>query len=455
MFRFIAPFAVILAVILPSIGGLTGCTASMDLTEVDRNVVRILDFEDLASGTGFIIARGYVVTNQHVVTDSQEIGILSVDGEAIQLHSGAVVWSSADLDLAVLYVPELRRSGLRLAASNRAVTKGQSVFAIGFPGLADDVLFQQEDLDFGDPRIARLFGESSISSGVISRIIETSWSGSDRVLKIIQHDASIHPGNSGGPLLNRCGQVVGVNTARAIPLIDRETGEIHSAEGMGFASHVSELSLLLQQRNITHRHSTHSCNPLFGSSGPHFFFIAVLIALSLITWFIWQSRSRSLSFFGRPLRGSQHPALPASNTHKAMPRNPKPHDHGSQNKPGVLAPRSADLLVMEWKTAYSGGTLSMSYARACAEKGIVLGRSEVLADLTIEDKSVSRRHCALRRNDYHFEIMDLNSSNGTYIGDSRLPPYLWTPLNKTHTFRIGTAHLEIHPPESHSGIPWG
>lgn len=96
----------------------------------------------------------------------------------------------------------------------------------------------------------------------------------------------------------------------------------------------------------------------------------------------------------------------------------------------------------------------MSYARACAEKGIVLGRSEVLADLTIEDKSVSRRHCALRRNDYHFEIMDLNSSNGTYIGDSRLPPYLWTPLNKTHTFRIGTAHLEIHPPESHSGIPW-
>lgn len=438
MLRLVAPFAVALSVAFVNVAGLIGCTSSMDLTEVDRHVVRILDFENLASGTGFVIARGYVVTNHHVVTNSRELGVLSVEGNEIELNVATLVWSVADQDLAVLYVPNLHRDGLRLNPGNPSRAKGQAVLAIGFPGLADEVIFQErEDLDFDDPRLARLFGESSVSSGVIGRIIETPWAGGNTHLKIIQHDATIHPGNSGGPLLNHCGQVVGVNTARAIPVLDRETGEIQSGEGLGFASHISELSRLLAQRNLPYRETTQSCNPLFTAVGTQALYVALAVSLMLLTSLLLVLRRQTNGAGGRTPRET----LGESNLRAAADRTGM-STSGADSPPYTQADEN---LRMDWEQGSNRGVLQFPRALINTDRGAILGRSALVSDLALPDPSVSRRHCALRKNGTSLEIMDLNSSNGTYADGSRLTPYVWTVLDPKQALRMGSVAIRVRP----------
>jgi hypothetical protein len=431
MMRSVASFAVAAV-------GLIGCMSSMDLTEVDRNVVRVLDFENFSSGTGFAIARGYVVTNHHVVTNSRELGVLSVEGDELELNVATLVWSVVDQDLAVLYVPSLRRDGLRLNPGNVSGAKGQAVLAMGFPGLADEVIFQErEDLDFDDPRLARLFGESSVSSGVIGRIIETPWAGGNAHLKIIQHDATIHPGNSGGPLLNHCGHVVGVNTARAIPVLDRETGEIQSGEGLGFASHISELSQLLAQRNLPYRETTQSCNPLFGAAGTQSLYAALVVAFLLLTSMLLLLRRQA----GR-LGGASLEQLVSRSAIR-----PK-EDHRGITIQSAGTPtwgNAVDDLRIEWEQGQHRGVLQLPKIQMTTDGGAILGRSALVSDLALQGSSVSRRHCAVRANGASLEVMDLNSSNGTYVDGSRMTPYVWTVLGQKQTFRMGDVHLRVRP----------
>ncbi len=168
-------------------------------------------------GTGFVVdADGYILTNNHVVQTSTgrtatSIRVTLSDGAEV---AATVVGTDPKSDLAVL---KIDRGGLKALkfADLDAVAIGQDVVAIGY---ALD-LKQGEGPSF------------SVTRGIVSQknraISETSNS---PILGAVQTDAAINHGNSGGPLLNLFGEVVGVNTALAP---DPTTGD--TALGIGFA----------------------------------------------------------------------------------------------------------------------------------------------------------------------------------------------------------------------------
>jgi len=160
-------------------------------------------------GSGVIYRRdGYIVTNNHVVEDAREVNIAFADGST---ESGEVVGTDPSTDLAVVKVD---RDDLPAAkfAENADLVPGQLAVAIGSPsGFA-----------------------STVTAGVISglnREVPAELTGGrpqESLVDLIQTDAPISPGNSGGALADRSGKVVGINVAYLPPA---ETG----AESIGFA----------------------------------------------------------------------------------------------------------------------------------------------------------------------------------------------------------------------------
>jgi S1-C subfamily serine protease len=153
-----------------------------------------------ASGSGFIISSdGFIVTNHHVIEGATEIKVSLADGRII---AGDLKGADPSTDIAVLKIYETGLKSLSFADSD-ALQPGQIAIAIGNPlGL-----------------------QHSVTAGVVSALGRTLRANNGRMIDdVIQTDAALNPGNSGGPLVNSLGQVIGVNTAT-----------IMSAQGLCFA----------------------------------------------------------------------------------------------------------------------------------------------------------------------------------------------------------------------------
>ncbi|CAN5741111.1 trypsin-like peptidase domain-containing protein [soil metagenome] len=177
----------------------------------------------LGSGSGFIVDdAGHVVTNAHVVASGSAFEVTYFDGTTV---TATLVGSDPFQDVAVLKI--------ELAA-------GETV--LGVVPFGDSELVQA-----GDPVVAigNPYGEyaNTVTSGIVNAMERGLDSGGGYDLpNLIQHDADIYPGNSGGPLLNASGEVIGINVAKAF------TGRMGmDSDGFNFAIESNAASQVVQE----------------------------------------------------------------------------------------------------------------------------------------------------------------------------------------------------------------
>lgn len=159
------------------------------------------------SGSGIIISSdGYIVTNQHVIADATEIVVILNTGSE---YKATLVGADAKTDLAVLKIDEINLTAATLGDS-ATVEVGDLAVAIGNP-LGQELA-------------------GSVTAGVISAV-NRKMTVDNRTYNLLQTDAAINPGNSGGALVDRFGNVIGINSIKM-----SQSG----VEGIGFAIAISE-----------------------------------------------------------------------------------------------------------------------------------------------------------------------------------------------------------------------
>ncbi len=172
-----------------------------DVIERYRNII-IQIATPYSTGTGFLLREaGVIVTNDHVVQGNREV---VVDGILLPRQMAQVVFSDPRYDLAFIAAPAVPDVPAAPLSTNNKVAVGDAVVAIGHP-----------------------FGlKFTATQGIVS--------GTEHIqgnLPYIQHDAALNPGNSGGPLVNQLGEVIGVNTFI-----------VNEGESMGFSLPVRYLA---------------------------------------------------------------------------------------------------------------------------------------------------------------------------------------------------------------------
>ena len=166
-----------------------------------------------AKGSGAIVsAKGYIVTNNHVISGAQQIQVTLSNG---QMYTAQVVGTDTTTDLAVIKLdnPPSDLKAVEFADSDKLAV-GEDVMAIGNPLGYDDT------------------ATTGIVSALNRPVTVTDDSGSDIVTNAVQIDAAINPGNSGGPTFNAAGQVIGINSSIASTATSSNSA---GSIGIGFA----------------------------------------------------------------------------------------------------------------------------------------------------------------------------------------------------------------------------
>lgn len=175
--------------------------------------------DQTVSGSGFFITeQGHILTNHHVVENTKEVKVILSDGTE---QKAVIVGSDIYSDIAVLKTDGPAPAVATLGNSD-ALDPGETVIAIGSP--------------LGNFK-------NTVTAGVISATGRSIDTGKGyQIEDLIQTDAAINNGNSGGPLVNLAGEVIGINT-----LIVRNTASGDVAEGLGFAIPVNTAQAVAEQ----------------------------------------------------------------------------------------------------------------------------------------------------------------------------------------------------------------
>ncbi len=372
---------------------------------MEKSVGRVLCFSGeqvISSGSGFVINnQGVFVTNNHVIASCQTVQVAFSEHEKIEAE---IKWSSEALDLSIIQLSDHNYPALPLVPLE-LVEKGQEAIAIGYPGAADAL---GGTTNFYDPKM---------TAGKVSNITRD-----EQGINVLQTDAAVNLGNSGGPLLNVCGSVIGINTFKPdftrqfteqlINALTRgDTPTIQPTEGINWAVQSSLLIKQLEDQNIPYTQTRLSCTGLkrqLYTDPWSVLTFALSFLFAVIALYISMSQSRrqivkqGVTQMGRTLLGDSHV---------------KGYLKGLN---GTFADAEIPL----------------------EESDVILGRDPKLANIVFDaqDKKIGRRHARLgyRSKTHEFILEDLYSGHGTFFKDKKLPGGKEVRLKSGDTFYLAS-----------------
>ena len=179
--------------------------------------------ETYSEGSGVVYmksnGKGYIVTNNHVISGSDAVQVLLANGKTV---NAKVVGKDSTTDLAVLSIDAKYVTQTVQFGDSKHLEAGQTVIAVGSP-LGSEYA-------------------STVTQGIISAPARTISTSSGNQQTVIQTDAAINPGNSGGALVNSAGQVIGINSMKLA-----QSSDGTSVEGMGFAIPSNEVVTIVNE----------------------------------------------------------------------------------------------------------------------------------------------------------------------------------------------------------------
>lgn len=184
---------------------------------------RKVSTDDQAFGSGvYVDERGYILTNNHVVDTADEVEIVTMDGTRIP---ATVVGVDSSTDIAVLKIEEKLDAQPVPLGDSDALQVGELAICIGNPGASNTVLF------------------GTVTAGIISALDRDTVGAQNfgRSVNVIQTDAAINSGNSGGALLNSKGELIG------IPTLKLAGNYMNTYEGLGFAIPINTAKTIMDE----------------------------------------------------------------------------------------------------------------------------------------------------------------------------------------------------------------
>lgn len=411
-------FCLLLAVIITLFAALpVSASSGFDKDVVDSVVVVYTDVryngEYLGSsyGTGFFIGTEgrdpeFLITNCHVVENYLSTGggtgesSLYVVYESDDIEEAYVVDYDAEKDLALLRIdaPTNKRKALPLEKPGNIV--GDQVYAVGYPAVAESV----DALSY--------FGnkDATVTGGHVSRLLTESGTGRH----LLQTDAPVHSGNSGGPLVNTNGHVVGINT---FILTDTNGTEI---AGVYYAVSIEEIIPMLERNNVVYQMGSANNTLLFIIIGVAAFVLILIIVLVIV---LVATRKKK----------------PAANqaVQQSVPQNQQ-----YQNQQVAQQAPTGRPIIRSMATQHGG-----RYVQLGAQP-ILIGRDATACQISFAagTPGVSGRHCTVAWDPTtgDFLLTDMRSTYGTFLaGGQKLNPGMPYHLRPGDSFYLGDRSNEM------------
>ncbi len=467
-----------------------GPAFALDSRQLEEASVRIMRKD--GTGSGFIInTSGNIVTNEHVVRGADRILVFHRQSGRTKVYLAELIHADSELDLAVIQVKALKVAA-PLKINLTEPDKLQAALSMGYPGITDseaanfdsvsDVMKNTNDAQkragvditealAADPKAAD-FVNATMTQGSIQRISTQVLVENGRNVKVIDHNLNIQHGNSGGPLLDRGGNVIGVvgrgveNRANN----DKVSWAIAGSELVFYLNRLSVpfLSVSLKSSELEASPALAATNkpPL---SRQHLLLVSIagasaLVALGLGLAILlrraknvpesFQTRlDRAVSRALRLKRGGGDVGLPplASNVNlaRAIPVIPPPPAELVQPAPPPAPPLSTTrtaYTTWELHCEWPGGqrqVLRLSDELFRASRGRpILGRKADFCHLVIEHDSISRQHLHFRLDGAQLVVADRHSSNGTAVnGRTVEAPFRETPVRDGDSLTLGEVKI--------------
>lgn len=390
-------------------------TEAMRLSTVP--VVCLVSPSNVGTGSGFLVAEGkHVVTNRHVIACTDEggkVGIMAANGELVP---AAVLWQSAAKDLAILRI-EKNPGGQAVAFATRsAMDERDKVIVAGYPGAA--------------LRSTRDFGRVSFAEGIISKFTELD--SPEGTVRHIQITAPVNPGNSGGPLFNEFGQVVGINVQKSMTsvlVVDPSAPQgvrqerVPLGEGVAWAILSDELLVELDRLHLPFNATRARSNAFtaeFGRQPILFTIMGLTMGLAMVAVGLLLNRRGRAVIKDAVTRGrglvTQRVATPGKAASKPVLR-------------GITGP-------------YANASVPLD------EDQIAIGRDASICQLVMpaETTDIGRRHCTVRWDKVNavFLLEDCWTTNGTFLDNGdRIDAAMPRRLKPGERFYLTNRHYQF------------